>query len=504
MKKKLEAFKAFFKWPGLRHLIPAPYLVVILYAVNQSIQINQNYVFDFPIALLSTLALLLVAFLTDLLFRVLLIERHKSAIMATFVVFLLCYYFDLYTLIYDYVPGVAHYISSGYNLFLVALYHLAAILLAQILKLFKKKIAVVSTYLSVVLFLFILLEFGKAAFHRPFYPQLVSPLRGKEMKTKNDSLSKPDIYYIIFDSYTSSRSLRKYWGYKNPLDSLLPARGFYLAKGSHSNYNGTNYSVASSLNMAYFDIKSWEQDVRVPQSVLDQLPANSVVADFLKNQGYEIKAFTLFDFMGIQNFYGIDHNPMRFLNRTFLHLIEVKSGRAHLSPFYVEKQKNLAVIDSLKAMSHQKVAQPRFVYAHIYLPHPPFFYDERGEVMTDEYALGAISKEKYLSQLKYVNILIADMIEQLLSDTTYKPVIILQGDHGFRFLQGEQSHNTPEEGSTILNAYYLPDKDYRTFYDSITPVNSFRLILNNYFGTGLPLLRDTSYYLQEEKGFRNF
>jgi hypothetical protein len=43
-----------------------------------------------------------------------------------------------------------------------------------------------------------------------------------------------------------------------------------------------------------------------------------------------------------------------------------------------------------------------------------------------------------------------------------------------------------------LNTYYFSDGNYSTLYDSISPVNSFRVILNKYFKTGLPLLKDST------------
>jgi hypothetical protein len=49
------------------------------------------------------------------------------------------------------------------------------------------------------------------------------------------------------------------------------------------------------------------------------------------------------------------------------------------------------------------------------------------------------------------------------------------------------------EGMRILNAYYLPLKDCDLVYDSITPVNTFRVIFNCYFGTNYKLLEDKSY-----------
>ncbi len=45
----------------------------------------------------------------------------------------------------------------------------------------------------------------------------------------------------------------------------------------------------------------------------------------------------------------------------------------------------------------------------------------------------------------------------------------------------------------ILNAMYLPDADPGTVHDSITSVNTFRLVLSHYFGADLPLLPDRSF-----------
>jgi hypothetical protein len=43
-----------------------------------------------------------------------------------------------------------------------------------------------------------------------------------------------------------------------------------------------------------------------------------------------------------------------------------------------------------------------------------------------------------------------------------------------------------------LNAYYLPAAS-NVLYPTITPVNTFRVILNAYFGGKFPLLEDLSY-----------
>jgi hypothetical protein len=78
---------------------------------------------------------------------------------------------------------------------------------------------------------------------------------------------------------------------------------------------------------------------------------------------------------------------------------------------------------------------------------------------------------------------------------------VIQGDHGAAYTRSTAafSHIVPDdeylkEQMSILNAYYLPGIDSSGLYDSITPVNSFRIIFNAYFDAKLPLLEDSSYY----------
>jgi hypothetical protein len=56
------------------------------------------------------------------------------------------------------------------------------------------------------------------------------------------------------------------------------------------------------------------------------------------------------------------------------------------------------------------------------------------------------------------------------------------------------NENMLRERMTILNAYYLPSDGNNLLYDSITPVNTFRLIFDFYFDTNNGLLDDRCYF----------
>src|SRR6202000_1611417 len=67
-----------------------------------------------------------------------------------------------------------------------------------------------------------------------------------------DTCANPDIYFLLFDEYASSRALWQSLGYdKRGVDSFLLQRGFHIQYDSRSNYHYTPFSMASILNMSY-------------------------------------------------------------------------------------------------------------------------------------------------------------------------------------------------------------------------------------------------------------
>ena len=84
-----------------------------------------------------------------------------------------------------------------------------------------------------------------------------------------------------------------------------------------------------------------------------------------------------------------------------------------------------------------------------------------------------------------INQLVLAAVEDILANSAMPPLIILQADHGpGAYFDWESLKNTylPERLG-ILNAYYFPDQMYANLYPTITPVNSFRVVLDQYFGT---------------------
>ena len=102
--------------------------------------------------------------------------------------------------------------------------------------------------------------------------------------------TSPDIYYIILDGYSGSKSLKAILDYDNKefTDSLTNL-GFQVASESFSNYRLTEFSVPSTLNMEYVNYLSDEKgiDSKDTDELLELARDNKVVR-YLKSKGYYI------------------------------------------------------------------------------------------------------------------------------------------------------------------------------------------------------------------------
>jgi len=162
-------------------------------------------------------------------------------------------------------------------------------------------------------------------------------------------------------------------------------------------------------------------------------------------------------------------------------------------------------LDALPALAGQ--SGPKFVFAHIVTPHPPFVFGPTGEPIEQTFRYSFMdgdayqgTTEQYLQgyrdQLQYINTRMQEVIRSILEQSARPPVIIIQGDHGpGSGLDYNSFENTDlEERLSILNAYYLPDGADESLFEQISPVNSFRIIFNHFFNTELAILPDRSYY----------
>ena len=302
--------------------------------------------------------------------------------------------------------------------------------------------------------------------------------------TPNQSLRR-DVYYIILDAYAREDVLEAYYHYDNSdFISNLTARGFRVSRQSTANYNLTRSSLASSLNMQYVDNPD---DMAHLQKMIEY---NNLTLFFKKNgyttiffrSGYAMTERSPYSSM-IKNNAILSAFQAKLLDVTLLKYIGTNENRRNAI--------NGAFSD---LASIPDIPGNKFIFAHIVAPHNPYMFGENGE-----WVIPSFRDEDYVQQLRYVNTRVEQTIDAILEKSDVPPVIVLQADHGPTL--ADVSHEERAIRMPILNAYYLPDEGQDRISDTMTPVNSFRFILNEYYGCNYPLLEDR--YLFDGRWYPN-
>lgn len=328
--------------------------------------------------------------------------------------------------------------------------------------------------------------------------------------------SLPDIYYIILDGYGRADMLEWIDGYDNSaFTNGLEARGFFVASQSRANYPRTLLSLASSLNMQYLEaLTSSLGGTYLWWPAMDAL-RHSQVRQILEDLGYRTVALSSgWDFTDLRDsdVYLSSHPIMlRDFSKVFIQSTNLSAfswieqlGISYPS-YHAYRRTILWNFETLPEVA--SLPGPKFVFAHIVSPHPPYVFDRDGNPVNPVNRLALFgsprqpggeiqSRQAYLDQLIFINALTLEAIDGILARSETPPIIVIQGDHGPDIFMdfSDPTKACLYERYSILNAYYLPGVDRSSLQEDISPVNSFRLIFDHYFSASYDLLPDRSFY----------
>lgn len=320
--------------------------------------------------------------------------------------------------------------------------------------------------------------------------------------------SLPDIYYIIVDAYARTDILEEIYRFDNSKFLFyLADKGFYVAGKSVTNYPQTSLSLASSLNFMYLDglvgQMGTETDNRQPLHVMIK---NNKVFQYLRNHGYTFLAFSSgYGATEITNADIYMEPPKQWDISEFQEALITLTPLSVFRKTFFDARRDRVTYAFDHIADATQVDGPTFAFVHVQVPHWPFIFDADGRSIEPHNGIGMRGDyeydefiEGYRNQLISVNKRLQIAIDEILARSSAPPIIIVQSDHGpdakldYGGWRIEKTY-LPERMS-IFNAYYFPDQNYEALYESITPVNTFRVIFNNYFGAGYELLEDRSYF----------
>lgn len=371
----------------------------------------------------------------------------------------------------------------------------------------------VSQFLANVAVILVLMSLVQSAMNEVNKFKAANSLSKQEqVQAQNEaSASLPDIYLIVLDGHGRSDVLKSEFGFDNSqFINGLTDMGFYVASCSQSNYASTNYSLTSMFQMDYIQLVNGK----------DKLPElkNTPFLDALRANGYSVITFENYasghfdlgedlrlsrhqfalgevDLSG-----GLNEFEKIMLNTSITRLFldtEIIPGfnenelvRLEYYEHYLQTKYILEKLPDIP-----KLKSPKFVFVHILVPHIPHVFTPNGDFRFP----ADPSLNGYRDNAIFIDETILPVLHEVIVQSENPPVIILMGDHG----PPATNFTSPETRMKNLEAYFVNADAESKLYASITPVNSFRIILDEYFGSDYPMLEDVSYYAYQLRQLKN-
>ncbi|MEI6124057.1 MAG: hypothetical protein WCQ95_10580 [Bacteroidota bacterium] len=478
-----------------------PFFIPLILIFNELRSVYFDYI---SLGFYDKLVFSMIIFFTNITIYVLAYLLLKNKIKAGILILMPLMFLDFYFDAFNYLIQLSFikplYLIIGFKVHKLALFFLSVITLLLFIYFRRSKLRFVkfNLYLNIVFGIFLCIEIVKytSTILNTHELKLENTFNTPIKFTKNtDSL--PDIYFVIFDSYTGNASLRRYWNYDNlDIQSFLIGKGFLVPTFAQSCYNGTTFSIPSFLNASYINIQNKsEADKTRCIDLVDLLRHNQISKELL-NYGYKFQEYSIFNRKpkpDLQSFF-IEN----LYYRTFFYLVQEK--------FFGLKNVNYSLVNESnfkKLLEVKKHESPVIHYAYFYMPHCPYLFDSTGKEIYDKnICYDCLNKEAYKEQLIYTNSKIKIITNHILK-VDPKSIIIFQADHGFRFLFDIDAKDRREEGFSIFQAIYLPNKNYKNIADTTYSVNTFRYVFNNYFGTNLPVLKGKKVNVGDENEIKD-
>ncbi|MFD1816885.1 Sulfatase [Pseudarcicella hirudinis] len=477
-----------------------PVLVIIYFILHNTIEFGDE-AFRWYEPAGSLVVLLIVTYLLDRLLSRFFKDKFNSRYILTFILVSILFYQDIF------------YFIKNYFFYNLRHRHVLSFLFLILISLFFKLKTVTSRlpnlFLNVLFLIYISIDIISLLEGNNYFGQRDTAF---SHSAKNTSKNHPDVYLILLDGYANNKSLDKYYKYDNTaFTDSLKKLGFYFVKNSRSNYPFTVQTVSSMLNLDY--LKPTQKNV--PREFLEYIYNNKVVSLY-EDYGYSIHNLSAFHFKNYHSKYVLKF----FINKSSFAFFLL--SKCIIYDIINKGEKGEGVTRELNILKgvnflvkNENSTTPKFVYAHLLLTHSPFYLNDKYKVDKTIYAespsltgilplvdddttnntlgssrIDSTNSINYINHVRFTNIKALELCSKL---TKRNSIVILLSDHGSRMLSNPISnYEAVKERYMNFCAIYYPDGKYNHLYDSITPVNVIRQVLNKSLGTKFSNLEDKS------------
>lgn len=293
----------------------------------------------------------------------------------------------------------------------------------------------------------------------------------------------PDIYFIVPDRFASPQALEESGLDCSDFVLALEARGFYVRPDAMSDSEQTPEDTQSSRTLHYMaSVLNFGVDIDDSYSYrkLSSMVRSSQVGIVVKDLGYTYHHIgswypeTALDPNADYNYIYEGNTPMSYLysdlfstaiiDRSILRRLTL-AGKS-----ITERDRHLFQLQTIKDIAASQDPSPKFVFAHLTLPHEPFVWAANGSIpVTDD----KTQMQLYLDQVVFTEGYLLDMIDNIILYNLYSSsnkynnnrrsnsIVIIQSDEGIIFPQSKEETEalSPTQYNGVLTAWKIPDTE---------------------------------------------
>ncbi len=320
---------------------------------------------------------------------------------------------------------------------------------------------------------------------------------------------RPDVFIILADAHGRQDVLHDGYDYDDsPFIRALQAMDFEVASASRSNYTYTEYSLASMFSSSYLSNLNDHPEQAFQDALARRTVHDNPTFPLLRRAGYEITVISSgYEHLGLRSAdqYVDTGQPNEFEYALLANVSATAIWNA-LDPQHdleAIRQRTRDDLASIVNLANSESSTPRFVFAHLPVPHWPFVFDTdcgpapgTGQVEggSGRHAGTDVTIAATVAQTTCVDRMLTQAVTQLVSAEP-DAVLVVMSDHG------PEEHLdwwAPDaaginERTANLLAIRTPGRTGVVPADT-TLVNLMPLLLNGLLGTTLPMQPDAFWF----------
>ena len=302
-----------------------------------------------------------------------------------------------------------------------------------------------------------------------------------QTQTAQGSTSTPNIYFLLFDEYSTVNFMEKYYDYDNSsFTNYLQKRGFNVSYTSHNESITTSTVLTNYVNMEYI--------VTDKMSEIEKKAVrhNNLLFKLLKENNYEIKCIGDSEFFGLENTIGKSNNSSKTIGGDTLEILTL--DKTFMYPFisrgYSEKAR--LILDSVEYLKKLKQLpnSGQLTLFYCQSTHTPFVFNENGNELNSGFTNWS-DKKYYLGTYIYTTKLITEIVDSILTSDP-NSIIVVQSDHSARATMDSDLFTKVyklEDMNNHFNAVYYHGEHLDI--SGLSGVNTWRLLASRLFGLNL-------------------